>query len=195
MQSVVSWLGTNYLELLGFLTSLYCVWLSIRASLQTWVWSFVSSALSAALFYQVRLIGDMFLQFCFMVMAVYGFWQWKFRKSVSKDPLHITFLPKKLYTWVFLTTGIIWWITYQLLKYLRGDMALWDSLTTTLSLVATYLLARKYIENWLLWIVANLIYIGMYFYKEIYWYAVLYGIFEVMAWQGFSRWKKEALMC
>ncbi|PKQ67052.1 nicotinamide riboside transporter PnuC [Raineya orbicola] len=194
MKIILDWLKDNYLEILGFLTSLYCVWLNIKANLWAWFWAVVSSAISAVFFYQLRLYGDMNLQFFFIATSIYGFWQWKFgKRGLQRENLTIVFLPKHLYKWVLLAFLIIFALTYQALAWLKGDILLWDTLTTTLSILATWLLARKYVENWLVWIVADFIYVGMYWHKTAYLYALLYAIFLGMASKGFWEWRKDAV--
>ncbi|MCS6796471.1 MAG: nicotinamide riboside transporter PnuC [Raineya sp.] len=193
MQNFVLWLQHNYLEILGFLTSLLCVWLNIKANIWAWFWAIVSSAISAVLFYQLRLFGDMNLQFFFIATAIYGFWQWKFGKRNRTENLTIAFLPKKLYPKLIFAFAIAFAGIYQVLAWLKGDVLFWDTLTTTLSVLATWLLARKYVENWLLWIVADVIYVGIYWYKATYLYALLYAIFLLMAAKGFWEWRRQCL--
>lgn len=188
------WLLNNYIEVLGFISSLICVWLNTKANIWFWFWAIVSSAISAVFFFQLRLFGDMNLQFFFIATSLYGWYEWKFgskadaNSKVEKMP--ISYLPKRYYlplsfAFVFLFGGV-----YAGLNALKGDVLFWDTLTTTMSIMATWLAARKYVESWLVWIAADVIYVALYFYKDARLYALLYALFMVLAYIGFERWKK-----
>lgn len=188
------WIANNYIEVLGFVTSLICVWLNSRANIWGWFWAIVSSGVSAVFFYRLRLFGDMNLQFFFIATAIYGWYQWQFGKKTTnsgdKEKLSISYLPKSYYIPLSIVFFCLFGGVYVALKTLKGDILFWDALTTTMSIVATWLAARKYIENWLVWITADIIYVAMYFYKNTQLYAILYVIFLVLAYVGFQNWKK-----
>jgi nicotinamide mononucleotide transporter len=78
----------------------------------------------------------------------------------------------------------------QLLKWLNGDIVYIDASTTTISLIAQWMMARKYIENWLVWIFVDLLYVGVYLYKGVYLTSFLYFIFLFLATLGYLKWKK-----
>lgn len=191
---MLHWILNNYIEVLGFVTSLICVWLNSRANIWGWFWAIVSSGLSAVFFYQLRLFGDMNLQFFFIATAVYGWYQWRFGKKTTDMgenlKLRITYLPKNYYLPLVIVFLILFGAVYVALKALKGDVLFWDTLTTTMSVIATWLAARKYIENWLLWLVADTIYVAMYLYKNAQLYALLYALFLVLAYIGFRHWQK-----
>ncbi|MCU0438465.1 MAG: nicotinamide riboside transporter PnuC [Raineya sp.] len=195
LDNILLWLKNNYIEVLGFITSLICVWLNIKANIWGWFWAIISSGISAIVFYKLQLFGDMNLQFFFIMTAIYGWYQWRYGKKDQKaEKLTITFLPHKLIPAVTLTTLGCFLIVFLCLKQLRGDFVWLDAITTTLSISATWLAARKYIENWIIWIVTNILYVGMYFEKNAELYSFLYLIFLVMAVKGFIDWKKKSLI-
>lgn len=193
---MLDWLRNNYIEGIGFVTSLLCVWLSSRANIWAWFWAVISSGVSAVFFYQLRLFGDMNLQFFFIATAIYGWYQWRFGKKVVENgeskQMIISFLPKNYYLPLLGSFCLLFGVIYMTLGALRGDVLFWDTLTTTLSIIATWLAAKKYIENWLLWIVADAIYVAMYLYKNTVLYALLYALFLVLAYVGFLHWRKLA---
>jgi nicotinamide mononucleotide transporter len=190
----IAWLRNNYIEVLGFITSLICVWLNIKANIWGWFWAIVSSAISAVFYYRLKLFGDMNLQFFFIVAAIYGWYQWKFGKKEQQNSskLPITFLPKSVLPKVVLISLIGFVIVWYGLRQLKGDFVVLDAITTTLSILATWLMARKYVENWVIWIVADVIYVGMYVQKNAQLYAILYAIFLFLAYKGFLEWKNKA---
>jgi len=194
LDNILLWLKNNYIEVLGFITSLICVWLNIKANIWGWFWAIISSGISAIVFYKLQLFGDMNLQFFFIITAIYGWYQWRYGKKDKKDEkLTITFLPHKFILIVTLANLGCFLIIFFTLKQLRGDFVWMDSITTTLSISATWLAARKYIENWMVWIITNILYVGMYFEKEAYLYTILYFIFLMMAIKGFIDWRKKSL--
>ncbi|MDX1904176.1 MAG: nicotinamide riboside transporter PnuC [Thermonemataceae bacterium] len=187
----MSWLSENYLEITGFLSSLIFVFYSIKLKTIAWFWAIVSSAISATFFLQLQLFGDAILQLFFIVSSFYGWYAWLQKPLKShKKPIIITFLSKKQQFILLIWAISIWGLSLLLLSFLKGDFIYWDSLTTTLSIIATWLAARKYIENWLLWIVTDCIYTCMYFAKNAYWYALLYALFTFLAWKGYLAWKQ-----
>ena len=191
------WILNNYIEILGFITSLICVWLNSRANIWGWFWAIASSGISAVFFYQLRLFGDMNLQFFFIATAIYGWYQWRFGKKTTdkgeKQKLSISYLPKSYYVLLSVVFFCLFGAVYLVLKSLKGDILFWDTLTTTMSIVATWLAARKYIENWLLWLLADSIYVAMYLHKNAALYALLYALFLVMAYIGFKNWQRLSL--
>jgi len=188
------WIFNNYIEILGFISSLICVWLSSRANIWTWFWAIVSSGISAVFFYQIRLFGDMNLQFFFIITAIYGWYQWRFGSKTHTnqkgEKMPISYLPKNYYLPLLLVFAFLFSAIYVCLKFLKGDFLFWDTLTTTMSIVATWLAARKYIENWLVWILADTIYVTIYLQKNAALYAILYALFLILAYLGFVNWQK-----
>lgn len=190
---IFEWLKTNYLELAGFASSLVCVWLNMKANIWGWFWAVISSIISAIFFYQLKLWGDMSLQYFFVVASLYGWYQWRYsHEAAATSTLTIGFLPASYFLPLGLSGGCIFGVIYGILSYFNSDFTFFDALTTTLSIIATWLMARKYTENWLLWIIADLIYLVMYFLKNAYWYTFLYAIFLLMAYRGWVLWRVKA---
>lgn len=135
------------------------------------------------------------LQFFFIIASLYGWYEWKFgKKDKNKQKLTITFLPNHLFLNVSIMSIGCFGVVFFVLRQLKGDFLLIDAITTTLSVVATWLMARKYVENWILWIIADVLYVGMYFQKEAYLYTILYAIFLGMATKGFIDWRKKSFL-
>jgi len=183
------WLSENYLEVLGFLSSLIFVYYSIKLKALAWFWAIISSAFSAVFFFQIQLFGDAALQIFFILSAFYGWYYW-LQKPTNPEKA-IGFLSQKQLFALFSLALFTEITLFSLLSLLKGDFIFWDSLTTTLSIIATWLAARKYIENWLVWIAADLIYTAIYFTKNAYWYTLLYALFTLLAWKGYRNWKQQ----
>lgn len=179
----------SVLESLGFATGAISVWLVVRTSVWTWPVGIANSACFLILFYEARLYADMALQLVFVALSLVGWWYWL--RGDRGRPRRIGRIGVQEAAVVLVLTGLS---TAVLTAYLRsiGDSAPFlDALTTCLSIAATYLMARKLLENWLIWIAADLIYIPLYASKDLPLTAILYGIFLAMCVRGLFAWRRS----
>lgn len=184
-------LVTTPLEILGFITGAICVYLNTRQNVLGWFFGIINAILYAAVFWQVRLYADMSLQGYYFVTSIYGWWMWLYG-GANHDTLPVTRTPRKLYpvfTVIFIVMTLLW--GYLLGQYTNGSMTYADSALTVASLIGQWMMARKYLENWLLWIAADACYVAMYFYKDLHLTAILYFVFLVLAAMGYISWKKD----
>lgn len=180
----------SLLESLGFATGAVSVWLVVRASVWTWPVGIANSFCFLILFYEARLYADMALQLVFVALSLVGWWYWLRGDRGRPRRIGRVGMPEAMA--ILVVTGVS---TAVLMAYLRsiGDSAPFlDALTTCLSLAATYLMARKLIENWLFWIAADLIYIPLYAWKHLPLTAILYGVFLAMCVRGLVTWRRSA---
>ncbi|REJ80045.1 MAG: nicotinamide riboside transporter PnuC [Bacteroidetes bacterium] len=179
------------LELLAMLSGILGVWLTIKQSIWCFPIGIVNVALYAWIFFspEVRLYADSVLQLFYIVLLTYGWWKWK-HPPVNKQILIPEFsnfgLLVKLSALVCAGTLIVGWFFNS---YTDASLPWLDSFLTSGSLAAQYLIARKKIENWIIWIVVDVIYIPMYIYKGLLLTAVLYAVFLVLAIKGLREWK------
>jgi nicotinamide mononucleotide transporter len=183
-------ISTTPLELVSFVLALLTVWLNIRQKPLAWWFSIVSSATYAAVFYDAKLYGDMGLQFVFIAVSFWGWYQWVFGGD-NHSELRVSRLGNQ----GLAASGVAWLATFGLLAWLLKtftdtDVAHMDGFLTAGSLVGQLLLSRKKLENWHVWIAVDVLYVGMYVYKALWLTAVLYALFVVMAWMGLKAWKK-----
>lgn len=184
-------LVTTPLEILGFVTGAICVYLNTKQNVLGWFFGIINAVLYAAVFWQVRLYADMGLQGYYFVTSIYGWWMWLYG-GANHDTLPVTRTPRKLYpvfTAIFIVMTLLW--GYLLGQYTNGSMTYADSALTVASLIGQWMMARKYLENWLLWIAADACYVAMYFYKDLHLTAILYFVFLVLAAMGYISWKKD----
>ncbi len=180
----------NRLELFGFITSLICVYFNTKQNVWGWPVAMVSVAVYGYIFYQSKLYADMGLQVFFFVLCTYGLYEW-LSKSADNQPIRPSWSSWLVNIAAFASTIVLTAILYFILtKYTDSDLAFFDSLTTAISIVAQFLLARKKIENWLYWIVADVIYVGVYFYKGLMLTSILYFLFIALAGYGLVEWKR-----
>ncbi|WP_339940353.1 nicotinamide riboside transporter PnuC [Undibacterium luofuense] len=187
---VIGPFSTSWLELISFLLSVVTVWLNIRQLHWAWLFSIASSLMYGVVFYQSALYGDMALQIVFVAVSVQG-WIWWLR-GIEQRALPVTALTQRGQAAVFASWGLSFVaIAAALRMYTDSDVPYSDAFLTAGSLVGQYLLAKKRIENWLIWIAVDVLYVGLYLYKGLQLTAVLYGIFVLMAVQGWKRWKQD----
>jgi nicotinamide mononucleotide transporter len=186
---MIEYLQQNWLENLGILTSLICIYLNTQQNVWGWFWAIVSSAIYSVIFYQARLFSDTGLQGVFILLSIYGWYAWLFG-SKEKTVLTVSRISTKLSViclGFFLVFTLI--SGYLFSQYTKASLPYLDSSLTAISLIATWMTARKYLENWLLWIFANIAYVGMYLYKGLNGTAVLYLLLIGLAVKGYKDWK------
>jgi nicotinamide mononucleotide transporter len=182
-------LSTTPLELVSFLLAVLTVWLNIRQNHWAWLFSILSSLLYAAVFVDARLYGDSGLQFVFVAVSVWGWYQW-LRGGQQHQPLPVSRLDRAGWMWMLAAWGagfaLLSWFLH---RYTDTDVPHMDAFLTAGSLVGQLLLSRKKIENWLVWILVDMLYVGLYLYKHLTLTAILYGLFVIMATAGWRSWR------
>jgi nicotinamide mononucleotide transporter len=134
----------------------------------------------------------MSLQFYYVVISIYGWINWKHGDDVAGKEMPAAQLTKRLFVNLCIATGLIYIIYYFILsRFTDSTIPKADSVVGALSIVGTWMLARKLIENWIVWIVADGLCVGLYFYKGLYPTAILFIIYTFMAAVGYWEWKKS----
>lgn len=179
----------NPLESVGFGLTLLGIWLNVRQNIWGWVVGAAGIVCYLIIFFRVELYGDFSLQIYFFLTSIYGFWAWS--KKPDQANLPITRLSDQQRVFLAGTVLVGTVLVGFVLSFFNPSFAYPDAFTTVLSLIAQWLLARKKLENWLLWIVANLVYIVMYYHKDLYLTCFLYVLLLGLAIQGFWEWRNN----
>lgn len=135
----------------------------------------------------------MTLQVYYMVVSVYGWINWKSSKNKTEKELPISRVPVKIIPYLLLITAAIFFAYYFVLLQTDSPLPKADSFTTALSIVATWMLAKKYIEYWIVFIIVDAVSAGLYFYKDLYPTAILFVFYTIMAVVGYFEWRKTML--
>ncbi|HJQ27306.1 MAG TPA: nicotinamide riboside transporter PnuC [Blastocatellia bacterium] len=180
----------NTWEIIGAALGLISVWLTVRQNIWCWPTGLVMVALYAVVFFQAKLYADAGLQLVYIGLQIYGWYEW-LHGGKDQGRLEVTRITLRL----GLALGVIAAVATALMGYTlatKTDAALpyWDSAATVLSLVAQWMLAKKIIENWLVWITVDVLSIGIYTAKGLYPTTVLYTAFLLMATLGWIEWRK-----
>ena len=191
-------LVTTPLECWSFVLSLITVYLNIRQVHWAWLFAILSSGLYAFVFFDAKLYGDMGLQGVFILVSVWGWVLW-WRGSAVSDAVAKQLEPAFVITrlrrsqqflsvlaWLAGFIVVAWFLKTQT----DTDVPYADGFLTAGSLLGQVLLSRKKIENWLIWIVVDVLYVALYIHKDLMLTAFLYGVFVVMAVLGWRVWSK-----
>ncbi len=192
---------TDPVELAGFVLSLAMVFCNIKEIHWGWPLAIASSVLYGMVFWNSQLYGEASLQVMFVLTSLWGWRQWLTGKQTGQAqahdleapaPLKISRLLPSERQKALLTAMLAWpALTFFLYRFTDSQVAVWDALVTTLSLLAQYLLAKKKLENWWVWLVVNLLTIGLMLVKSLWLTAVLYLIFAVLSYVGLKAWQKQ----
>ncbi len=190
----------------GTVASLIYLYYSIREKVWLWPWGILASVLSIGVFFTSRLYADMSLQFYYLVVSVYGWWYWTSSLTrKEKDEVPITKVSQKQSLWLIVIGVLVYGVLVMALLKIPlwlgiagSEMPYLDAATTAASFIATWMLARKIIEHWLIWIVVDLVSMGMYFYKarvydhsaDLYFYSFLFLVYTAGAYWGYRQWQE-----
>lgn len=183
----------EHLEIIGTIVGVIYLILEYRASIHLWIAGIIMPAIYIFVYYQAGLYADLGINIYYLLIAIYGWitWKWGNRLKNEKQPeLLITHMKKRFYiplTSIFITAWVL--IAYILENFTDSNVVILDSFTTALSIVGMWMLARKYVEQWLTWIVVDVVSAGLYVYKELYFTAGLYAVYAIIAIFGYFKWK------
>jgi len=194
-EKIVEWLLVNKIELLGAIFGISYIFLSIRQSILTWPVGLATSLLYIVVFLNARLYADMGLQGYYVAISIYGWYYWLTgRKADKTEKVPVLKTSIRLWSKLLLASVIIYvLILLILLNFTNSDVPYMDSLTTALSIVATWMLARKYLEHWFIWIFVDLFSAGLYVYKNLWPTVILFLVYTFMAVLGYYEWKKDVI--
>lgn len=194
----------SYIEFFGVVFGLIAVWLSARAHILSWPVGIVNVILAFALYYQIQLYPDMFLQIFFLITNIAGWWRWlnpSKDEEDNKKHLKVSYMGWKQFSLVILIgiagTFLLGSLASKLHEWFTTVFPLpsaypyIDSLITVLSITTTFLMIEKKIESWIIWIIIDVVATVLYFVKGVKFYSFEYLIFTVLASYGLYNWMRE----
>jgi len=183
---------TTWLEIVAVAIALAMVGCNIREIHWGWPLAIVSSLMYFALFWRSKLYGDAALQIFFAVVALWGWYQWLRGHRADGSVLRVSRLRRRGLALTVAACALLWPVTGLFLKtFTDTDVPWWDAFPTAVSLVGQFLLGRKFIENWLVWIVVNVVSVGLFAYKGLWLTVGLYAVFIALSWVGWKEWKRR----
>ena len=184
------WQQQSLIEVIGVITGLLCVWLAAINNIWNWPIAIISVGIYIYIFFFAHLYADMGLQVYFLVMNIYGWYYWA-KKPADETKIPIVLIGRKELIWSILAIIVFTVILGTGLKYTPASYPYLDSFCTACSLVAQVWLARKVLENWLIWLFVDIVYVGVYILKDLDLTALMYAIYVGLALYGYLDWKKE----
>lgn len=188
----------QFLEILGTIVGLIYLWQEYHAGIYLWITSIIMPAIYLFVYYKAGLYADFGINIYYLIISVYGWMSWKYgfdifngRNNATPKKTSITYTP--LRSAIMLATAfsaVLIIITLLLLNYTDSNVPFLDSFTTSLSIVGMYMLAKKYIEQWWIWFVTDVVSVGLYIYKELYFTSALYALYAIIAIYGYAKWKR-----
>jgi nicotinamide mononucleotide transporter len=190
MTAIVEFLTQHALEILGFGVGILYLWWEYQANAKVWLASVVMPMISMWIYFNKGLYADFAINIYYLLIAVYGYVAWTFNlKKKEKAELPISRIPARTTLVLALAMAVLWIAMAQILINFTDSSVPWsDAFTTSLSIIAMWMLARKYAEQWLAWLVVDAVCVALYIYKGIYFYATLYAIYTVIAYVGYRKW-------
>lgn len=181
----------NWLELTAVVFSFICIVLAVYKHPLNWPIGIIGVTAYFFLFFKEKLYADMCLQIVYIVQGFYGWCLWK-NKSTNTSNFEVLSLTQRelfYYSLLLLLLCISWY--FILINFTDASLPLYDAAATSISLVANILMAKRKIENWLLWIFVDCIYIGLFYYKELFLSSFIYFIFLLLSIKGWMDWQKS----
>jgi len=189
---IFSWIVKNYIEVLGSISGLIYLYFSVRQIIWLWPVGIISSLLYILVFFNAKFYAGMSLQVYYFFISIYGWYYWYRAVNSGSNKLRIIRASySELTVFVLIVIFLTFIIGYGLDNYTDSPIPYWDAFTTSGSIMATWMLARKYLEHWLFWIVIDLVALGTYLYRNLYATVVLFIVYTTMAFIGYNSWKKD----
>jgi len=191
MEGLLAYLRANALELSGFVTGAACVWLIARQNIWNWPLGIANNLLFMVLFTRSGLYADVGLQVFYVTVGIYGWWHW-LHGGLDHGALKVSRTPPAEAALVgALTLAGTALVILLLKRFTPSTVPVLDATVTGLSVAAQVLMARKRLENWWIWIAANLISIGLLIYKQLFITAGLYAVFLAICIAGLVEWTRS----
>ena len=180
------------LEVVAFVLALLMVWANLRVNPVGWPLAIASSLMYALLFADSKLYGEASLQLVFVVLALWGWWQWLRGTTETGVPLPVRHLLPRQRLWAAAATLAAWPLLGLLLKHCTdSDVPFLDALPTAASVTGQILLGRKFVDNWPVWLAVNIVSVALFAYKGLWLTVVLYGVFAVLSVVGWRAWRRK----
>jgi nicotinamide mononucleotide transporter len=181
----------GWVEWVAAVAGVVSVYLSARQNIWSWPTGIVNVGLYIFVFYSTGLYAETGLQVVYLVISIYGWYHWLYG-GADHSALRVSRATPRTWAVAASIAVVFWFALATYTSRLPGvSLPYLDSALTTLSLVAQWMMTRKHVENWILWIIADLVYIPMFIYKDLYPTAGQYAVFLVLATMGFIQWRRS----
>lgn len=185
---MLDWLQAEWPQVLGFVTGAICVWLAGRRNVWSYPIGIANNVVMFVVFVGAGIYASSVLQIVYLVMGVHGWWRWT--RGAEQSRTYIAHTPRRAWPWLVLAgiagTALLVWM---LASFTDSQVVLADAATTAVSLVAQYMLNRKWIENWFVWIGVDIVFVGLSIAAGLWVIAALYALFIGLCFVGLRSWR------
>lgn len=195
LQTVIDYIQTNPLDVAGGVLGLLYLLLEIKENIIMWIVGCIMPAIYIFVLYGKGIYADCGMEVFYFLVGIYGFYTWLRggkQTDTKKLVVKISRTPKRTAGVLVIVSVVLWGALVLFLKdFTDSRVPFIDGLTTALSIVAYWMLSRKYVEQWWVWFVVDLLSTCLYVYKGIYARSILYGVYTIMAVYGYYAWKRK----
>ncbi len=188
---MLEWLQAEWPQVLGFVTGAICVWLAGRRNVWNYPIGIANNVVLFVVFIGAGLYATSVLQVVYLLMGLHGWWRWT--RGAEQSRTYVVNTPRRAWPWLALAavagTAVLVWV---LMTFTDSQVAIADAATTAASLVAQYMLNRKWIENWFVWILVDIAFVGLSIAAGLWVIAALYVLFIALCVIGFRSWSQAA---
>lgn len=188
---MLEWLQAEWPQVLGFVTGAICVWLAGRRNVWNYPIGIANNMVLFVVFIGAGLYATSVLQVVYLLMGLHGWWRWT--RGAEQSRTYVVNTPRRAWPWLALAavagTGVLVWV---LMTFTDSQVAIADAATTAASLVAQYMLNRKWIENWFVWILVDIAFVGLSIAAGLWVIAALYALFIALCVIGYRSWRQAA---
>ncbi|MBV6640512.1 MAG: nicotinamide riboside transporter PnuC [Cyclobacteriaceae bacterium] len=182
-------LQLNGLEAIAVIFGLLSVWFSMKENILVYPTGIISVVIYIYITFNYKLYADTGINFYYLVASIYGWYFWT-NNTGSRTQIKISLLTRTEWLITILLAVVSFALIRFGLDFTDSDVPNWDSVTTTTAIVGMWLMARKKLENWIAWIITDLIAVPLYYYKELYLTSFQFFVFTILATMGYFAWRK-----
>ncbi len=185
------------LEVMGAVIGLLYLWLEYKASIYLWIVGVIMPSIYLFVYYEAALYADVALNVYYLLAAVYGWMMWKRKEADGASEEGVVGIrsvfgaPRWLQATIVVAAVLLLVLIAQVLMHFTDSEVPWfNALNASLSIVGMWMLAKKYVEQWWVWVAADIACAALYFHTGLYLTAALYALYTVIAVFGYFKWKK-----
>ncbi|MDE7394438.1 MAG: nicotinamide riboside transporter PnuC [Muribaculaceae bacterium] len=194
MDAFFDWFSANLsriFEIVGFVLGLLYLYYEFKAKNAVWIIGIIMPMISMTLYYRKGIYADFGINFYYLIIAIYGLWHWR-HGGESKTERKISHASVSIIIGCVCMMILLWLALYLILtNFTDSTVPVPDAFTTAFSIVGSWMLAKKYVEQWIVWIVVDVVSVGLYLYKGIPFYAALNIVYTVVAIFGYKHWLRK----
>ena len=186
---------SEFVEILGVIIGFIYLWLEYKASIYLWLTSIIMPAIYLFVYFDAGLYADVAINIYYLIIGVYGWMSWRYgisrKNGTEKYDLKISHTSRR--QWLRLLIAYIFIhfaISFTLINFTDTDVPWFNGLTSALSIIGMWMLAKKLIEQWFVWFVVDILSAVLYFYKGLEPTALLYSVYAIVAILGYKKWNK-----